>query len=106
MSDYRINEIFLNAEELGEQVLIVEGVDDVTLYENMFKEQDYTIYAVETIEKMDSDDCEYYKAGCDGVKKAIEEAKTKREKAYLYSHSYLEETLLEVMTKAWDLKHN
>lgn len=73
MSDYRINEIFLNAEELGEQVLIVEGVDDVTLYENMFKEKNYTIYAVETIEKMDSDDCEYYKAGCDGVKKAIED---------------------------------
>ena len=42
----------------------------------------------------------------EGKHNAIEEAKTKREKAYLYSHSYLEETLLEVMTKAWDLKHN
>ena len=73
MSEYRINEIFLNAEQFGEKVLIVEGEDDVNLYDGMFNNNGYFIYAVENIEKIDSDDGERYQAGCEGVKAAIKD---------------------------------
>ncbi|MDW1550207.1 DUF4435 domain-containing protein [Vibrio sp. YT-18] len=71
MSEYRINEIFLNAEQLGEKVLIVEGEDDVNLYDGMFHSNGYFIYAVENIEKVDSENGERYQPGCGGVKTAI-----------------------------------
>ncbi len=37
---------------------------------------------------------------------AIEEAKTKQEKVYLYNHSNLEENLLKLMTKDWNSKQD
>lgn len=40
-----------------------------------------------------------------GKHHTIEEAKTKRKKSYICQLPHLEETLLEVMTRAWDSKH-
>ncbi|ELB2036003.1 DUF4435 domain-containing protein [Vibrio parahaemolyticus] len=76
MSEYRINEIFLNAEQLDEKILIVEGEDDVYLYDGMFKDKNYLAYAVENIEKIDAENGETYTPGCDGVKSAIEDLLT------------------------------
>lgn len=71
MSEYRINELLLNAQELNEKILLVEGVDDVRLYENMFDDEGYTVVAIENIETIESVDGQRYQAGCDGVKRAI-----------------------------------
>lgn len=71
MSEYRINELLLNAQELDEKIILVEGIDDVRLYENMFENEGYTIVAIENVETIDSSSGECYKPGCDGVKTAI-----------------------------------
>lgn len=73
MSNYRINEVLLNAQELGEKVILVEGVDDVQLYENLFHNEGYIVLAIENVETITSESGECYQPGCHGVKIAIED---------------------------------